>query len=97
MPSPERQPRVLVVDDKLEMAEMLADGLSDKGYDARAVASGQTALTMLEQETIDALVTDLRMPDIDGLALVSASRRLSATRPVIVMTASRQAEASRLR
>ncbi len=79
--------RVLVVDDKLEMAETLADGLRDHGYAASAISSGHGALEMLEHEQIDALITDLRMPDMDGLALLEHSRKLAPNRPVIVMTA----------
>lgn len=81
------KPRVLIVDDRLEMAEMLADGLADHGYDPVATASSRDALARLEAERVDALVTDLRMPEIDGLELLAASRRLDARRPVIVMTA----------
>jgi two-component system response regulator HydG len=83
----EPRPRVLVVDDRLEMAEMLADGLRERGYDPVPIASGRDALARLGTEQVDALVTDLRMPDLDGLELLQASRRLDASRPVIVMTA----------
>ena len=86
MPEP-RKPRVLVVDDRLEMAETLADGLCDHGYDAVALASSRRVLEQLQTDRIDALVTDLRMPDVDGLELLSVSKRLSPERPVIVMTA----------
>lgn len=79
--------RVLVADDSLEMARSVADGLRDRGYDATAVASGREALDRLSQEPFDALVTDLRMPGIDGLALIAGSRRLDPDRPVIAMTA----------
>jgi two-component system response regulator HydG len=81
------KPRVLVVDDKLEMAETIADGLRDAGYETTAVASSRDAAAKLEHDGFDALVTDLRMPEIDGLGLLSFSRRLDASRPVIVMTA----------
>jgi len=81
------QPRVVIVDDRLEMAETLADGLGDHGYDAVAMASSRHALEMLGKERVDALITDLRMPDLDGLELLSASKRLDPARPVIVMTA----------
>ena len=80
-------PRVLIVDDRLEMAEMLAEGLADHGYELVPVASSREALARLEAEPIDALVTDLRMPEVDGLQLLAASRRLDPSRPVIVMTA----------
>src|SRR5450631_2770740 len=84
---PERRQRILVVDDNLEMARTLADGLLDRGYDSVAVGSGRQALERLAGETFDAVVTDLRMPNVDGLELLSASRKLEPDRPVIVMTA----------
>jgi two-component system response regulator HydG len=84
----DRKARVLVVDDNLEMARTIADGLVDAGYDAVAVGSGRAAVQHLEAHPdVDAVVTDLRMPDVDGLALLAASRRLDAERPVVVMTA----------
>ncbi len=79
--------RVLVVDDQLALAETLAEGLTDRGYDARAVASSGEALELVGRERCDALVTDLRMPGVDGLGLLAASKRSDPTRPVIVMTA----------
>ena len=79
--------RVLVVDDHLEMAEMLAESLADAGFDAEALASGSSALERLEAGGIDALVTDLRMNQVSGLDLLAASKRASPQRPVIVMTA----------
>ena len=83
----DERPRILVVDDRLEMAEMLVDGLGDAGYEGVALASGREALARLEAERVDAIVTDLRMPDLDGLELLAASRRQNEARPVIVMTA----------
>jgi two-component system response regulator HydG len=80
-------PRVLVVDDAIQMAETVADGLSDRGYDATAVAGGDQAVARLQAEPFAALVTDLRMPGVDGLALLAAARRISPELPVIVMTA----------
>ncbi|MGH7293628.1 MAG: response regulator, partial [Polyangiaceae bacterium] len=79
--------RVLVVDDKLDMAEMIADDLADRGYDGLAVSSGQAALHVLRSQRVHALVTDLRMPEMDGFKLLAASRDLDPSRPVIVMTA----------
>ena len=83
----DNRPRVLVVDDHMSMAETLADGLVDRGYDAVAVASSRNAAELLERERFDALVTDLRMPGLDGLGLLAASRKIDPSRPVIVMTA----------
>jgi two-component system response regulator HydG len=84
---PERRLKVLVVDDNLEMARTLADGLVDRGYETVAVGSGRQALDRLAAEPFDAVVTDLRMANVDGLELLSGSRKLDPERPVIVMTA----------
>ncbi|MGD0524245.1 MAG: response regulator [Polyangiaceae bacterium] len=79
--------RVLVVDDWVEMAEMIADDLCDRGYGATAVSSGREALRILQTRRVDVLVTDLRMPEVDGLSLLRASIEHDPSRPVIVMTA----------
>jgi two-component system response regulator HydG len=84
---PERKPRVLVVDDNYEMARTLADGLCDQGFEAHAVGSGAAAADRLKSDPVEALVTDLRMPKLDGLDLLAISRNLAPERPVIVMTA----------
>lgn len=69
------------------MAETVADGLVDHGLEADAVTSGREALFILRSDAYDAVVTDLRMPDVDGLAVVLGARALDAKRPVVVMTA----------
>jgi two-component system response regulator HydG len=81
------RPRILVVDDELEMAQALCDGLQDYDFDAVAVGSSHKALTLLGQQSFDAVVTDLRMPELDGLSLLAQCRRLAPERPVLVMTA----------
>jgi two-component system response regulator HydG len=77
---------VLVVDDDRDMCAVVAEGLVDRGWQATAVSSGQEAMNKLA-EPFDAVVTDLRMPGVDGLELVAASRKLAPARPVVVMTA----------
>ena len=79
--------RVLLVDDHLDMVEMLAEGLVDRGFDAIAVGSGKDALVHLETGRFDAVVTDLRMQPIDGFEVLAHSRALDPDRPVIIMTA----------
>ena len=78
---------VVVVDDKLEMAETIAEGLADAGFSTVAVRAGKHALARIENEAVDALVTDLRMPDMDGIELLMAAHNLAPDLPVIVMTA----------
>jgi two-component system response regulator HydG len=85
--SPNEKPRVLVVDDQIEMARTLSDGLIDRGYEAVPMGSGRRAIELLERERFDAVITDLRMPDADGLAVLAAARRIDPIRPVLIMTA----------
>jgi len=80
------RPHVLVVDDREEMATVIADALVDHGYVAFAARSGREALEMLQSERVDAVVTDLTMPQVDGLEVLRVSQRLDPSRPVILMT-----------
>jgi two-component system, NtrC family, response regulator HydG len=82
----ERRPRVLVVDDSPDMARMLCDGMADR-YEGIPVFSGRQAVEVLSRDAVDAVVTDLRMPDADGLEVLAASRQADPERPVIVITA----------
>jgi two-component system NtrC family sensor kinase len=59
----------LVVDDELEVREMLAEILVTAGHRVLAVASGREALERLDEERFDVILTDIRMPDLDGRAL----------------------------
>lgn len=88
MPAPsDSQRRVLVVDDHREMSEMVADGLADRGYAAVSLVSPRQALALLREQRFDALITDLRMAELDGFALIAAARRVVPDLPVVVMTA----------
>jgi two-component system, NtrC family, response regulator HydG len=78
--------RILVVDDELEMAMVIADELGDRGYRTVALSSAREALGRLRRERFDAVITDLRMADVDGLELLRLSRELDPSRPVILMT-----------
>lgn len=79
--------RILVVDDKAEMAQALAEGLVDLGFAATALSDAGRALEAVQQGSHDALITDLRMPGHDGFELLAASRRAAPEAPVIIMTA----------
>ncbi len=80
-------PRVLIVDDHLEMARLVADHLGDLGWDCRMADSGAAALAALGTSIPELVITDLRMADVDGLDVVDAARRADPDLPVIVMTA----------
>src|ERR1700743_2318849 len=81
------QPRVLVVDDDIDLAETLAEGLGERGFEALGGSSSVEGGQRLDAEPFDALVTDLRMPEVDGMTLLARSRAAAPERPVLVMTA----------
>lgn len=64
-----RDRRVLVVDDEAEVAELYAEILRREGLDVTPVSSGREALERLRRESFDLVVSDLRMPDLDGPGL----------------------------
>jgi two-component system NtrC family sensor kinase len=68
-PIPVQGGRVLIVDDEPEIAQLLADMLRDQGFRGEVAASGSAALAALERHDYDAILCDVRMPDIDGQAL----------------------------
>jgi excisionase family DNA binding protein len=80
------RPRVLVADDEAAVRDMLAKALALADYDVEAVADGRTAIDRLRIATYDLLITDLRMPGIDGLTVIREARRLRADLPVVIIT-----------
>ncbi|HEY7511742.1 MAG TPA: sigma-54 dependent transcriptional regulator [Vicinamibacteria bacterium] len=81
-----RVARVLVVDDEPEMAQATAAILRRAGHDAGVETDAGRALETLASRRPDLLLTDLRMPGVDGMALVEAAHALSPPLPVIVLT-----------
>ena len=79
--------RVLIVDDVLVIAQTVCVGLCDCGFSAVAASSGRAALALLTEQHFDALVTDLRMPEMDGLTLMNKARGFAPDRPTLIMTA----------
>jgi two-component system response regulator AtoC len=78
---------ILVVDDDPAMRHLLSVILTDHGWDARAVGAAQEALRELEARDCDLVLTDVRMPGMDGLALLREIQRLRPDLTVIVMSA----------
>ncbi|MFY2562453.1 sigma-54-dependent transcriptional regulator [Corallococcus terminator] len=79
--------RVLMVEDEREMRAMLEKGLTRRGYTPVALASADEALARLAGEDFDVVLTDLRMPGMDGLALCERIVLNRPDIPVIVLTA----------
>jgi excisionase family DNA binding protein len=80
------RPRVLVVDDEASIRDLLSKTLALAEYDVDLAPDGRTALERLRILPYDLLITDLKMPGVDGLAVIREARRLKADIPVIIIT-----------
>jgi two-component system response regulator HydG len=79
--------RVLIVDDEPDMVENCARILGRSGYDCVTATDPRRGLELLETGRPDLLLTDLKMPEVDGMALLRHARELDPAMPVIIITA----------
>jgi two-component system response regulator HydG len=87
---PARQPgsgKILVVDDQRNMRATTAIVLRTAGHDVEEAEDGAAALQRIGQEAFDVVLTDLRMPDVDGMEVLREAQRIAPEAQVIVMTA----------
>jgi len=79
-------PRILVVDDELLIRDLLYDFFSSRNYEIILAESGTKALDVLGAEDVDLILTDLKMPDMDGLEMIKKAGAVKNGTPVIIMT-----------
>ena len=83
----QQSPRILVVDDEPNLRRAVEVALRLRGFEVDTAANGREALARIAQRRPDAIVLDLAMPDIDGLALLPLIRKRTQV-PVLMLTAS---------
>ena len=83
---------ILVVDDDPALCQAVAETLTKAGYETSMVNGGREALRHLEDEPTDVVVTDLFMPDVDGLEVISMLRRVSPSTCIVAMSGYGNAE-----
>jgi len=79
--------RILIVDDNENMCITLQDILLDEGYDVLVANSGQEALSVINEQSPHLVITDIRMPNIDGLELLQLVKSNHPRIEIIIMTA----------
>jgi two-component system response regulator PilR (NtrC family) len=79
--------RILVVDDERSMREMLAILLKREGHEVSVAESGRGAIDLLNQKPFDLVVSDARMPDVDGLEVLRHARSINPSVIAIMVTA----------
>lgn len=84
------RPRVVVIDDEAPVAEMTALALSSQGFATEFATSGPAGLKLVQDSLPDAVVCDVRMPDLDGVQVVEQLRADPRTRKIPVLFLSGQ-------
>ena len=80
-------PSVLIVDDKDSLRDMLAKTLSVEGYEVESAADGENAIKLADTRRFDVVLTDLRLPTMDGIEVLSKLKEMDPSQEVIMMTA----------
>jgi DNA-binding NtrC family response regulator len=80
-------PSILIVEDEAKMRRLLELNLGEQGFTTHAVADAEAGLKLLGREKIDLVVTDFRLPGMNGLEFLQAIKRVNAALPVVMMTA----------
>jgi two-component system response regulator HydG len=80
-------PRILLAEDDALLAETVGDMLLEEGFIVTLAGDGLLALAAAEQAGFDALLTDIRMPNMDGVALIERMRADNPALPIVVMSA----------
>src|SRR5260221_1189567 len=83
---PERK-QILVVDDEPNLRRVLSAQLERDGYDVHTAEDGEQALLILKENHLDLVITDLRMPKVDGMELLRRALELDDELPVVMITA----------
>jgi EAL domain-containing protein (putative c-di-GMP-specific phosphodiesterase class I) len=83
--TPHQKARVLVVDDENEVRQVMVRMLTAAGYDVCAANDGSEAIRLLDTEAVDLVVTDLAMPNADGMSVLRTVRERNAELPVVLV------------
>jgi len=78
---------ILIVEDEAKMRRLLELNLGEDGFHTLSAGDAETGLKLLSENTVDLVVTDLKMPGMNGLEFLQAVKRQNAALPVVVMTA----------
>ena len=78
--------KILVVDDEIELKNALVEGLLKRSFEAHGYTSGHEALEALRVETFDLLISDLMMPEMDGITLIKAALEIDPRLVALIMT-----------
>jgi two-component system chemotaxis response regulator CheY len=84
--------KILIVDDSASMRQLVTFSLQDAGFDVIAAADGKDALKMAGESKVEMVVTDLNMPEMDGIELIRRLRAMPEYKftPIVMLTTESQ-------
>src|SRR5579862_4713068 len=80
-------PAILIVEDEAKMRRLLELNLGEDGFTTFSAEDAETGLKLLRENTVDLVLTDLKLPGMNGLEFLQTVKRQNAALPVVVMTA----------
>lgn len=80
------KPSILVVDDELLIRDLLYDFFTDQGWDIAVAENSHKAIAILEDNQVDLVLTDIKMPEMDGMELTQYIKERHPELPVVIMT-----------
>jgi two-component system response regulator PilR (NtrC family) len=86
--------KILIVDDEKAIRESVSLVLSDEGYETEIASTGKEALKFLNEQDYEVLITDLKMPEMDGIELIKKSLKICPGTSVIIITAHASVESA---
>ena len=78
---------ILIVEDEEVLRQSLAELLTDEGYDVHQAGDGKLAYDFILKQPVDLILTDIRMPNMDGIELLGKLQQTAPQTPVIILTA----------
>ncbi|QAR33761.1 response regulator [Geovibrio thiophilus] len=86
--------RILIVDDAITMRQLVAATLKSAGYEVVDARDGKDAITKLENDRFNLIISDLNMPNMDGITLIKEVKNMAKHKftPIIMLTTESQAE-----
>ena len=82
-----KETTILVVDDEFAQRDALGGHLRNRGYNTLLADSGSNGIEILQQHLVDLILTDFRMPDMDGMQVLTAARAINPEVEVVIITA----------
>jgi DNA-binding NtrC family response regulator len=88
------KPKILIVDDEKAIRESVSHVLTEEGYETEIASTGKEALKYLNENDYEVMITDLKMPEMDGIDLIKESLKICPSTSVIIITAHASVESA---